>query len=106
MKLLTKAIERAAQKQFHLGRDFNQKVVAKFFNPAGEGTWFLMNQDPEDPDYCWGIVKLHEIEEGSFSLSELQHYRGKFGLGIERDLSFRPMTALDVWMRLRNGEHI
>jgi hypothetical protein len=106
MKLLTKAIEQTAQKQYPLGSDFNQKVVAKFFNPTGAGTWFLMNQDPEDPDYCWGIVKLHEVEVGSFSLAELQGYRGRFGLGIERDLSFKPMIASDVWTRLRNGEHI
>jgi hypothetical protein len=106
MKLMTKAIEQAAQKQYHLGADFNQKVVAKFFNPTGRGTWYLMNQDPEDPDYCWGIVRLYEVEAGSFSLSELQYYQGRSGLGIERDLFFIPMLASDVWARLQNGEHI
>ena len=85
MKLMTKVIERKAQKQFPMGSDFKQMVVAKFFDPTGSWVWYLMNQDPKDTDYCWGIVKGFEVEMGSFSISELQNYRGRFGLGIERD---------------------
>ena len=107
MKLMTKAIEKAAIKQYPKGNDLeNQKVVAKFFNPTGSWTWYLMNQDPQDPDYLWGIVKGEEVEIGSFSLSELQNFRGQFGLGIERDLYFRPMPAREVWERLNEGQHI
>jgi len=107
MKLMTKEIERKAMAQYPKGNDLeNQMVVAKFFDPQGSWSWYLMNIDPEDPDYCWGIVSGHEIEIGSFSLSELQSVRGHFGLGIERDLYFHPLPAKEAWDRLNAGEHI
>ena len=106
MKLMTKAIEKQAQKQYPLGSDMKQKVVAKFFDPCGSWTWYLMNQDPNDPDYLWGIVKGHEVEMGSFSLSELQSYKGSLGLGIERDLYFTPVIAEKLWEALLKGEHV
>ena len=50
MHLLTKKIEEKATKQYKLGSDLEkQNVVAKFFNPAGDGTWYLMNM--KDKDY-------------------------------------------------------
>jgi len=109
MKLMTKAIEKAARAQYPRGNDFSQKVVAKFFDPCGSWTWYLMNQDPNDPDYLWGIVKGFEVETGSFSLSELQGVagqRGRFGLGIERDLHFHPVAAAIIWDKLNNNEHV
>lgn len=107
MKLTTKKIERPAQKQYPLGNDLeNQQVVAKLFCPWNQWTWYLMNQDPEDPDYCWGIVKGFEVEIGSFSLGELARIRGPFGLKIERDLYFSPMTAADVYKRVKAGGHV
>lgn len=107
MQLMTKTIEKKARAQYPKGNDLeSQKVVAKFFDPTGSWTWYLMNQDPEDPDYLWGIVKGFEVEIGSFSLSELQRVRGGFGLGIERDRWFRPLPAQEVWERLNRGQHI
>ena len=106
MQLMTKEITKKAQKQFPRGSDMAQNVVAKFFDPCGSWTWYLMNQDPGDPDYLWGIVKGFEIEMGSFSLSELSSVKGKFGIGIERDLYFDPKPAKEIWNRLNNGEHI
>jgi hypothetical protein len=98
MKLFTKEIEAKAQAQYHLGSDMEkQVVVAKFFNPTGAGTWWLMNQDPDDLDYLWGIVKLFETEVGSFSKSELENYKGRFGLGIERDLHFEEVNAKELF---------
>jgi hypothetical protein len=49
--IMTKAIEKKAQGQFSKGSDMNQMVVAKFFDPCGSWTWYLMNQSPDDPDY-------------------------------------------------------
>ena len=107
MKLFTKALETKAQAQFPLGNDLEkQVVVAKFFNPTGSGTWYLINQDPEDPDYCWGICHIFEWEVGSFSKSELENFRGKFGLGIERDLYFEEVNAkqlFDCFFNLKKG---
>lgn len=106
MKLITKAIAKTAQKQFSKGSDMAQLVVAKFFDPCGSWSWYLMNQDPGDPDYLWGIVKGSEIEVGSFSLSELSNHKGALGIGIERDLRFAPKPASEILTRLNNGEHI
>jgi len=94
MILFTKKIEDKAKSQFHLGSDLEkQVVVAKFFNPMGAGTWYLVNQDPDDPDYCWGICHIFETEVGSFSKSDLETYTGKLGIGIERDLCFQEVNA-------------
>jgi hypothetical protein len=109
MKLMTKEIERLARSQHvrYAASSLGElMVVAKFFDPCGSWTWYLITQDPDDADYLWGIVKGFELEMGSFSLKELKEYKGKFGLGIERDLYFRPMSAKEVWDRLGRGEHI
>lgn len=106
MLLITKAIAKKAQAQFSKGSDMGQLVVAKFFDPCGSWTWYLMNQDPDDPNYLWGIVKGFELEMGSFSLAELSNVKGKLGIGIERDLWFTPKPAKEIWERLNEGDHI
>jgi hypothetical protein len=106
MILMTKEITEKAQAQWKDQGSMNQMVVAKFFDPAGSWSWYVMNQDPENPDYLWGIVKGIEVEVGSFSLSELESTRGRFGLGIERDKFFTPQSAMDVYAKLNKGEHV
>lgn len=106
MQLMTKEIEKIARKQFTCGADLhNQNIVAKFFDPCSSWTWFVMNQDPEDPNYLWGIVKSpYAIEEGSFSLADLQKIKNKFGLGMERDKFWTPRKAIDVWNELHKSK--
>lgn len=106
MQLMTKQIEKKARAQYSKGSDMDQLVVAKFFSPTSQWIWYLMNQDPEDLDYLWGIVKGFEVEIGSFSLEELTTFKGKFGLGIERDRYFKPMVAKEVYEKLIKGEHV
>ena len=107
MKLMTKEISKMAQAQYALGSELEtQNVVAKFFDPTSQWTWYLMNIDPNDPDYCWGIVRGFEVEIGSFSLSELQSIKGSLGLGIERDLHFTPRNALEVYTEVYSGKHV
>ena len=100
MKLLTKSITEKAKKQYDEGSDMDQMVVAKFFNPIGNGTWYLMNL-ADDEDYAWGIVDLFAIEMGSFSMKELQSLKlPPLGLGIERDTSFKSIKASELWKEL------
>lgn len=107
MELFTKEIIEKAKSQYHFGAEMeNQMIVAKFFNPAGAGTWYLMNLDPEDENYCWGIVDLFEVEMGSFSKSELEDFKGPLGLGIERDLYFEQINAKELWEKLLRPAHI
>lgn len=107
MKIFTEEIIKQAQAQYPLGSDMDsQMIVAKFFNPTGAGTWYLMNIDPNDDTYCWGIVSLFEVEMGSFSRTELESYRGNLGLGIERDIYFEPINAKELWKKLMKGETV
>ena len=107
MILFTKEIEQKAMEQFKLGSDLeSQMIVAKFFNPCGMGIWYLMNIDPDDEDYCWGIVDLFEVEMGSFSRSDLENTKVGFGLSIERDLYFEPLNAKELWEKLMKGVHV
>lgn len=106
MKLLTEELSKKLQGQYPKGSDFDQMVICKFFDPCGSWTWYVMNQDPEDFNYLWGIVNGFEIEMGSFSLSELEGVKGPLGLGIERDLHFKPLSAQELWDKLLKGEHV
>ena len=100
MKLLTKEITDKAQKQYDKGSDLEgQMVVAKFFNPAGRGTWYLMNL-ADDKDYAWGIVDLFAVEMGSFSMKELQSIELPLNMGIERDKYFEHIKADELWKEL------
>jgi hypothetical protein len=107
MKLFTKEIDSKLFEQYKKGSDLeNQKVVAKIFNPYGRGTWYLLNSDPQDPDYIWAIVDFFEVEMGSVSRSELQGIKvPPFGLGLERDMSFTPINAKELFKGLLSGEH-
>ena len=107
MKLFNKTIDRQLFKQYSLGSDLSkQEVVVKIFNPTGAGNWFILNSDPQDPDYLWAIVDLgYGAEVGSVSRNDLETYRGRFGLGFERDLGFDPINAEELYQGLRNGEY-
>tara|TARA_Y100000310_G_scaffold299649_1_gene334671 strand:+ start:35 stop:352 length:318 start_codon:yes stop_codon:yes gene_type:complete len=105
MKLLTNKIIEQATKQYEKNSDMEQMVVAKFFNPVGSWTWYLMNM-ADNKDYCWGIVNGHALEMGSFSIKELEDLQLPLGMKIERDLYFEPMKASKVWEQLENGEHV
>lgn len=106
MKLITKEIEKKLQKQYPLGTDLQQNVVCKIFDPCSQWTWYVMNQDPDDLNYLWGIVRGLEVEIGSFSLSELSSFKNKFSLPLERDLYFKERPAKDVYNDLLAGKHV
>jgi len=105
-KLFTKEIESKLQAQFHMGSSFEQKVIAKIYNPYGRGTWYLINQDPNDPDYLWAIVDLHAVEMGSVSKSELEECLipvAGFKFPLERDKFFKEVTVKELWDQLNKG---
>jgi len=88
MKLMTKTLENRFKK---IGDQQNEKdpiVVVKYFNPTGNGTWYITEYDPINK-LLFGYASIfgdHNDEWGYVSLEELQTYKGRFGLGIERDL--------------------
>ena len=100
MKLFTKDIDKKLFAQYPIGADLSkQKVVAKIFNPYGKGRWYLINSDPNDPDYLWAIVQMGDVVEvGSVSRNELESLKIKpFNLPLERDLGFRELNAEEAY---------
>lgn len=77
-------------------QDENPDPIAqvKFFNPTGSWTWYAIEFD--GVDIFFGLVHGFEKEFGTFSLSELQSVRGRFGLGIERDLYWTPCKVSEI----------
>jgi hypothetical protein len=107
MKLLTKEILKKATAQYELGSELeDQMIIAKFFDPVGSWSWYLMNIDPKDNDYAWGIVKGNYVEMGSWLMSELETLERYLGFTIERDLSYEPKNAKDEYDRLKKEEPV
>lgn len=107
MKLFTKEIDKKLAAQYYLGADLNaQMVVAKIFNPYGNGRWYLINSDPADPDYLWAIVQIGDIVEiGSVSRKELENLRvGRLGFSLERDLGFSQRNAQELYNGVVSGK--
>lgn len=61
-------------------------------------TWYITELSI-DGDICFGyVVSPFESELGYFSLKELETIKGSLGLGVERDILFKP-TALALIRR-------
>ena len=105
MKLITKELEKKFKKyplysQDGLGGD--AKVIAKFFNPIGAGTWLITegnkldNGDYEMFGYCH-LGDDFNAEFGYVMLSDLENIKLPLGMSIERDLYLKEgQTLIDV----------
>jgi hypothetical protein len=81
--------------------DFDPAPVVKLFTPDAGATWLLTEIDPDDHDHAFGLcdLGLGAPEIGWVSLGELAAVRGRLGLPIERDLSFRAEKRLSAYAR-------
>lgn len=91
MKLITKELERTLSKYpiySQEGMMLDAKVIVKYFNPAGAGTWLITEAERlSNGDWrLFGYMHIYEWEWGYVLLSELQNIELPYGLGIERDL--------------------
>lgn len=89
---MTKEIERRLAKYPLCSQDGNElkKVLVKFFNPYGLGTWQVTEAERQsDGDYLFfGHVTIHDGEWGYFRLSDIQKlWANVFGvhMPMERD---------------------
>ena len=98
MKLLTET-QREQLLANGRNRHRDHSPAVKLFSPAGAATWLLSELDPEQPDiaFCLADMGFGCPELGSVRISELESVRGPFGLGIERDLHFKPTHPLTVY---------
>lgn len=88
MKLITKQLEKRFKDVGSQEKVKDPIVIAKFFNPAGAGTWYATEYDPETK-IAFGYVSIfgdHNDEWGSFAVWELEEIKGPLGIGIERDM--------------------
>lgn len=95
MKLLTKALLKRFEQVGRQEEVEDPIVICKFFNPAGRGTWYATEFDPETRNF-FGLAELDYSELGYFSLDELESVRLPFGLKIERDLYFDECKLSEV----------
>jgi len=97
MKLLTKELEvwfpalYATEKK----RPEKIKIIAKFFDPSSQWTWYATEYDSVKRIF-YGLVRGYVAEMGYFSLDELETVKGRLGLGIERDRHFGKHTLAEA----------
>ena len=97
MKLITKEIEKNAPRLNASKGGDDAKVIAKFFNPVGRGTWFMTEYDPKTHEaFGFAEILLGCGELGYFSIDEMESVELPLGLGIERDLCFGNPTLKEA----------
>lgn len=112
-KLITAAIKNAAKK-FPLysqdGKKGQAVVLARFFTPASNLTWYMTELNTETGE-AFGVVVGYETEYGYFNVNELQCLKMTTGFlrgmqAVERDICVDPKEyTLEECMR-RNGDEI
>jgi hypothetical protein len=97
-KLLANGREQAKVNGTKAEKDF--WPVVKFFYPAGAATWLITELDPEDEDLALGLADLGMgfPEFGTVRLSELESFRGPFGIHIERDRFFQAKAPISRYI--------
>lgn len=73
--------------------------VVKFFMPGTGCTWLLTDIDPEDDNIAFGLCDLGMgfLELGYVDLDELGSVKNRFGLRVERDISFKGKYPISVY---------
>lgn len=95
MQLLTEEIRQSLPPLYSTEDQGDDALVrVKFFTPTSSWTWYAIEFDGDD--LFFGLVDGLEKEMGYFSLSELESVVGPYGVGIERDLYFKPCPLRDV----------
>ena len=98
MKLITPAFE-ALMMDYPLYSQENESdplILAKFFDPCGSATWYMLEYDPTEALGYGHVEGLGENELGYFSLKEMESIERPFGLTIERDLHWQPCHLSEI----------
>jgi hypothetical protein len=88
MELIPKNLLKTIPKLYETEEQNNPIVYVKLFLDGW--TWYITELSI-DGDIAFGyVVSPFGTELGYFSLDEIKGIRGSLGLGVERDLSFKP----------------
>ena len=94
---MTKALEKRLPPLYSQETVEDPIVVAHFFNPSGQGDWYIIEGNKEEDDYIlYGLCHIFEYEFGYVSLNDLKSVKGPFGLGIERDMYWTERPVSEV----------
>lgn len=103
MKLMTKAAARVLPRRHELPEQLESAhVPLKLFDPCGRWTYYAVAFDPETRHlygYCRSPLGEDCDEWGTTSLDEVERTRNRFGLGMERDVHWDPLTTMGQVMR-------
>ena len=93
MSLIPKNLLNRIPKLYETEEQNNPIAYVKLFLDGW--TWFI-TEISIDNNICFGyVISPFGAELGYFSLEEIKSIKGSLGLGVERDLSFKP-TRLSV----------
>lgn len=105
MQLMTKELEkRFAEVGSQDEKMYSAIVIAKFFTPWSNWTWYATEYDPNDRIF-FGYVDGLEPELGRFSLDELESVQGFGGLKVERDIHWKEKTLREVMDEVTRRAH-
>lgn len=93
MELIPKKLLNRIPKLYETEERTNPVVYVKLFLDGW--TWYI-TEISIDNDICFGyVISPFGAELGYFSLEEIKRIKGSLGIGVERDLSFKP-TKLSI----------
>ena len=93
MELIPQEIKDLIPKLYETEDLKNPIIYVKLFLDAW--TWYI-TEISIDNNICFGyVISPFGAELGYFSLEEIKGIKGSLGIGVERDLSFKP-TKLSV----------
>ena len=92
-KLIPKNLLNRIPKLYETEEQNNPIAYVKLFLDGW--TWFI-TEISMDNNICFGyVISPFGAELGYFSLEEIKSIKGTLGIGVERDLSFKP-TKLSI----------
>lgn len=106
MELLPTELRNQLPKLYEQEGTEDKIVYIKYFFPAGNWTWFVIEGKPRGDDFLFfGYVIGLEKEWGYFTLKQLEEINWR-GLTVERDLYFKQENfsrCLKRWKLERGG---
>ena len=110
MKLVTKELlKKAVRSEKEVLWEADRILYAKFFHPMSSWYWFVsevqvISDTGNKPEYeFFGWVKGLESEWGYFCSSDFDGLELRYGLPMERDLSFDPIRFGDLGNEYKRG---
>lgn len=99
MMLITKELEKKLPRLYATEGQKDPVAYLKLFTAWTHFTFYVTEYDPAT-GLCFGLINGLVTELGYLSLTELEQIRGAGGLGVERDLYFKPTPLSEIRKQL------